>query len=94
MQCFPDDSLTDLLASYMANVSYSGLDSGVKLDMSSEVGTIGKGKSKNETQPEYNLTLTKSHYLTVLYFRSFQTEIQAPPEGRKQCYFIIIDILF
>lgn len=54
MQCFPDDSLTDLLASYMANVSYSGLDSGVKLDMSSEVGTIGKGR----VRMKHNLNTT------------------------------------
>lgn len=45
---YPDDSFTDFLASYMANISYSGLDSGVKLDMSSEVGTIGKGRMKHK----------------------------------------------
>lgn len=34
----------------LASVSYSGLDSGVKLDMSSEVGTVWKVRVRNMDQ--------------------------------------------
>ncbi len=50
MQCFPnvfsrlfDRPLGNIhVLVVLASVSYSGLDSGVKLDMSSEVGTVWK----------------------------------------------------